>query len=230
MVGGGGRAQQWDMPSSPVTSQTQVAIVGGGPAGADAVPPALPSRASTPSSSTCAAARRSRTTHRAGILEQDTVDLLVETGVSDRVLARRPRARGHRARASAAQATASTSRAWSGRRAGSTRRPTCSSTSPTRASATAETCGSASPTSSVDDLAARPVVRFTDADGRAHEVRADFVVGADGSRSVVPPRGARGGATAVLPRVPVRLVRDPCRGAAERPGADLQPLDRTGSR
>ena len=49
-------------------------------------------------------------------------------------------------------------------------------------------CGSTSPPLGVDDVDAdRPRVVATDADGSELVIEADFVVGADGSRSVVRP-------------------------------------------
>ena len=67
------------------TSHTQVAIVGGGPAGL-----MLSHLLHVAGIETVVLDNRTvktiATTHRAGILEQDSVRLLVESGVSDRVL------------------------------------------------------------------------------------------------------------------------------------------------
>ncbi len=72
-------------PPRPTPSRTQVAVVGGGPAGL--MLSHLLSRAGI--DSVVLDQRRVQeieTTHRAGILERDSVRLLTETGVSDRVL------------------------------------------------------------------------------------------------------------------------------------------------
>ncbi len=170
------------MTSTPVQSRTRVAIVGAGPAalmlshllaraGIDSVAIDLRSR------------REIEETHRAGILEQGSVDLLVDTGVSDRVLRDGYRhegielafgGEGHRIDfeglvGAAAQLYPQTDvfidLADARDRDGGDVRFGVTDVS-------------------VDDLTERPVVRFTDSDGQAHEVRADFLVGADGSRSL----------------------------------------------
>jgi 2-polyprenyl-6-methoxyphenol hydroxylase-like FAD-dependent oxidoreductase len=120
-------------------TRTPVGIVGGGPAGLmlshllagsgiDSVVVELRTR------------EEIEHTHRAGILEQDSVRMLVETGVSDRVLRDGYRHEG----IELARGTGSTSSSWSAPRSSSTRRPMCSSTSRTRASATGATCATTS--------------------------------------------------------------------------------------
>ncbi len=64
-------------------------------------------------------------TVRDRILERDSMRLLVDSGVSDRVLPRRRRARGDRAGFSAAGPTGSISRTSPARRSGCTRRRRC---------------------------------------------------------------------------------------------------------
>ena len=84
-------------------------------------------------------------TVRAGILEADSVKLLVESGVSDRVL-REGHAHGGIDLRFAGATTALTSPGSSVSRHGCTRRRTSSSTSPTPAHAMVATCASALPT------------------------------------------------------------------------------------
>ena len=182
MVGGGGRAQQWDMPSSPVTSQTQVAIVGAGPAAL--MLSHLLSRAGIDSVAIDLRSRQEiEETHRAGILEQDSVDLLVQTGVSDRVLRDGYRHDGIEL-AFGGQAHRIDFQDLVG---AATQLYPQTDVFIDLADARERDGGDVRfgvTDVSVDDLAARPVVRFTDSDGRAHELRADFLVGADGSRSL----------------------------------------------
>ena len=92
--------------------------------------------------------------------------------------------------------------------------------------ATAATSGSASADVSVDDLTTdRPAMRFTDADGeRPRGPRRGSWWAPTGRAACAASSSRRRSASAVLPRVPVRLVRHPLRGAAERARADLQPL------
>ncbi len=170
------------MPTTPVLVRTQVAIVGAGPAalmlshllaraGIDSVAIDLRSR------------EEIEQTHRAGILEQHSVDLLVDTGVSDRVHRDGYRHDGielafgggsHRidfqelVGASAQlypQTDVFIDLADARQRDGGDVRFGVTDVS-------------------VDGLVDQPVVRFTDSNGQPHEVRADFLVGADGSRSL----------------------------------------------
>ncbi|KQT94706.1 4-hydroxybenzoate 3-monooxygenase [Marmoricola sp. Leaf446] len=164
-------------------TRTRVGIVGGGPAGLmlshllalsgiDSVVVDVRTR------------REIEQTHRAGILEQDSVRMLVESGVSDRVLRDGYRhggielafaGAGHRIDfealvGAAAQLYPQTDvfvdLADARERDGGDVRFGVTEVS-------------------VHDLTAdEPRVRFTDADGAAHEVRCELVVGADGSRGV----------------------------------------------
>lgn len=61
-----------------------------------------------------------------------------------------------------------------------------------------------------------PAMLFTDADGVA-AVRAQILVGTDGSRSALPQGGAGKRTPAIFPGVSFRVVRDPVRGAADAP-------------
>jgi p-hydroxybenzoate 3-monooxygenase len=121
-------------------------------------------------------------THRAGILERDSVRLLVESGVSDRVLRDGHRHEGIDLRFSGVshridfealvgasvwlypQTDVFIDLADARERDGGDVRFGVSE-------------------SSVDSSGTRPALLFTDADGEPHEVRCDLVVGADGSRS-----------------------------------------------
>ena len=116
----------------PTTVRTRVAIVGGGPAGLMLSHLLARSRHRLRRRRPPHARARSRQTHRAGILEQDSVRLLVEPGSPTGCCAT---ATGTRASTCAFGGRGPPHRlqASSGRRAGSTRRPTCSSTSPTPA-------------------------------------------------------------------------------------------------
>jgi p-hydroxybenzoate 3-monooxygenase len=168
---------------SPAVTTTEVAIVGAGPAGLMLAH--LLHRAGIES---VAIDLRSRTeieeTHRAGILERDSVRLLVDSGVSDRVLRDGDEHGGielgfggatHRVDfrdlvGASVQLYPQTDvfldLADARERDGGDVRFGVGDVS-------------------VGDLASeRPAMRFTDAGGAAHEVRARVLVGADGSRSL----------------------------------------------
>jgi len=182
MVVGPPTAHNPGMPSSPVSTQTQIAIVGAGPAGL--MLSHLLDRAGIASVAIDLRSRREiEETHRAGILEQDSVDLLVGTGVSDRVLRDGYRHDGielafggeaHRID-------------FAGLVGASTQLYPQTDVFIDLADARFRDGGDVRfgvTDVSVDDLTEHPVVRFTDGDGQAHEVRADFLVGTDGSRSL----------------------------------------------
>jgi p-hydroxybenzoate 3-monooxygenase len=122
-------------------------------------------------------------THRAGILEHDSVRLLTETGVSDRVhrdgyqhegIELRFDGHGHRidfkdlVGASVwlyPQTDVFIDLAKARERDGGDLRFSVSDTQ-------------------VREITGRPVMAFTDAEGTRHEVKCDYLVGADGSRSI----------------------------------------------
>ena len=123
------------------TSRTQVAIVGGGPAGL-----MLSHLLHLAGIETVVLDNRTvetiENTHRAGILEHDSVRLLVESGVSDRVLTDGHEHGGIDLRFGG-QSHRIDFQGLVGAPAGCTRRPTCSSTCTVRGAATAGTCGTA---------------------------------------------------------------------------------------
>lgn len=172
------------MTAMPVTStRTQVAIVGAGPAGL--MLSHLLARAGIDNVAIDVRSREEiEHTHRAGILEQGSVDLLVDTGVSDRVHRDGYRhdgielafgGGGHRID-------------FQGLVGASTQLYPQTDVFIDLADARARDGGDVRfgvGDVTVDDLTTEaPVMRFTDAAGRQHEVRADFLVGADGSRSL----------------------------------------------
>lgn len=171
------------MSPSRTHSRTQIAIVGAGPAGL--MLSHLLARAGIDSVAVDVRGREEiEQTHRAGILEQDSVDLLVDTGVSDRVHRDGYRhdgielafgGGGHRIDFTALVGA-------------STQLYPQTDVFIDLADARARDGGDVRfgvTDVSVGDLTSdAPVVRFTDADGSAHEIRADFLVGADGSRSL----------------------------------------------
>ncbi|MFI7009062.1 4-hydroxybenzoate 3-monooxygenase [Streptomyces sp. NPDC050145] len=164
-------------------STTEVAIVGAGPAGLMLAH--LLQRAGIDSVAIDIRSRREiEETHRAGILEQDSVRMLVETGVSDRVLREGSRhagidlafgGGGHRVDFEALngatvqlypQTDVFIDLADARERDGGDVRFGVSDVS-------------------VDDITGdRPLMRFTDADGARHEISARILVGSDGSRSI----------------------------------------------
>jgi p-hydroxybenzoate 3-monooxygenase len=162
---------------------TQVGIVGGGPAGL-----MLSHLLHAQGIESVVVDTRTRTeienTHRAGILERDSVRMLVDTGVSDRVLRDGHEHRGIDLRFGGVshridfqelvgastwlypQTDVFIDLADARQRDGGDVRFGISA-------------------SSVEELTGgRPSIRYTDADGSDHEIRCDVVVGADGSRSM----------------------------------------------
>ncbi|RYP87737.1 4-hydroxybenzoate 3-monooxygenase [Nocardioides guangzhouensis] len=163
-------------------TRTQVAVVGAGPAGL--MLSHLLARAGIDSVAIDLRTRREiEETHRAGILEQDSVDLLVDTGVSDRVHRDGYRHDG----IELAFGGASHRIDFRGLVGASTQLYPQTDVFVDLADARARDGGDVRfgvRDVAVDGLATTPAVRFTDADGADHEVRADFLVGADGSRSL----------------------------------------------
>ena len=169
------------MPTSPTVSRTQVAIVGAGPAGL--MLSHLLARAGIDSVAIDLRRRREiEETHRAGILEQGSVDLLVDTGVSDRVHSDGYRHDG----IELAFGGAAHRIDFRGLVGASTQLYPQTDVFIDLADARERDGGDVRfgvREVTVADLTEKPTVRFTDADGAAHELRADFLVGADGSRS-----------------------------------------------
>ncbi|MFF5406963.1 4-hydroxybenzoate 3-monooxygenase [Streptomyces misionensis] len=171
------------MTSSRIRSRTQIGIVGAGPAGL--MLSHLLARAGIDSVVVDLRSRREiEQTHRAGILEQDSVDLLVGTGVSARV-----HRDGYRHDGIELAFGGGSHRIDFQRLVGaSTRLYPQTDVFIDLADARERDGGDVRfgvTDVSVDDIVSdSPVLRFTDADGMGHEVRADFLVGADGSRSL----------------------------------------------
>lgn len=171
------------MTSSRIRSRTQIGIVGAGPAGL--MLSHLLARAGIDSVVVDLRSRREiEQTHRAGILEQDSVDLLVGTGVSARV-----HRDGYRHDGIELAFGGGSHRIDFQRLVGaSTRLYPQADVFIDLADARERDGGDVRfgvTDVSVDDIVSdSPVLRFTDADGMGHEVRADFLVGADGSRSL----------------------------------------------
>lgn len=178
------------MTGSSSTDRTQVAIVGGGPAGlmlshllhlAGIESVVLDTRT----------AEEIETTQRAGILERDSVRLLVDSGVGDRVLRD-----GHEHEGISLRFAGESHRIDFQRLVGAScwLYPQTDVFIDLHGARTRDggdlRYGVAS--TEVLDVLERPRVRYTARSGAVHEIRADVVVGSDGShgacRSLVDPR------------------------------------------
>jgi p-hydroxybenzoate 3-monooxygenase len=163
------------------TTRTEVAIVGGGPAGlmlshllhlAGIESIVIDNRS----------VRTIETTHRAGILERDSVRLLVDSGL-DRVLRD-----GHRHEGISLRFDGVTHRIDFEGLVGAScwlypQTDVFMDLYAARAAADGDLRYGVTDTE-VFDVTDAPCVRFVDPDGRRHEVTADLVVGSDGSRSI----------------------------------------------
>ncbi|RHW24064.1 4-hydroxybenzoate 3-monooxygenase [Nocardioides immobilis] len=162
--------------------RTQVGIVGAGPAGL--MLSHLLARVGIDSVAVDLRSRREiEETHRAGILEQGSVELLVESGVSDRVLRD-----GHEhAGIDLAFGGGSHRIDFHGLTGAATQLYPQTDVFIDLADARKRDGGDVRfgvrDVEVVDFTSDSPGMRFTDADGRAQEVRCDYLVGADGSRS-----------------------------------------------
>ena len=161
---------------------TTVAIVGGGPAGL-----MLSHLLAIAGIQSVVVETRSRTeieeTHRAGILEQDSVRLLVESGVSDRVLRDGDEHEGidlafggGRHRIDFRALTGASCHLYP-------QTEVFKDLADVHAREGRDVRFAVRDVSVVDIDTSRPGVLFTDAEGREHELRCDYLVGADGSRS-----------------------------------------------
>ncbi|GAA3643253.1 4-hydroxybenzoate 3-monooxygenase [Nonomuraea antimicrobica] len=164
-------------------SSTTVGIVGGGPAGL-----MLSHLLHVAGIESVVIDLRTRDeiehTHRAGILERDSVRLLVESGVSDRVLREGHEHSGIDLRFGGVSHRID----FQGLVGASTWLYPQTDVFVDLADARLRDGGDVrfgvTETSVVDVTSDRPGLLFTDADGVAHEVRCDVLVGADGSRSM----------------------------------------------
>lgn len=171
------------VPADGRVTTTEVAIVGAGPAGLmlshllhlagiDSVAIDLRSR------------RQIEETHRAGILERDSVRLLVDSGVSDRVLREGDEHEGIELgfggathRIDFREAVDATVQLYP-------QTDVFIDLADARQRDGGDVRFGVEDVSVHDLTSDRPGMRFTDADGGAHEVRAQVLVGADGSRSL----------------------------------------------
>jgi p-hydroxybenzoate 3-monooxygenase len=179
--------------ASPSLTNTTIGIVGGGPAGL-----LLSHLLAQADIDSVVVDNRTyldiRQTVRAGTLEPDSVRLLVESGVSDRVLRE-------------GQEHAGIDMGFGGRRhwvdfqdlVGASvwlypQTEVFIDLAAAREQAGGDVRFGVTDTAVVDLTCERPGMLFTDADGARHEVRCDYLVGADGSRSITRqeiPTGAR---------------------------------------
>ncbi|MDX6239595.1 MAG: p-hydroxybenzoate 3-monooxygenase [Kribbellaceae bacterium] len=168
---------------SRIVSSTPVGIVGGGPAGL-----MLSHLLHVAGIDSVVIDIRSRDeiehTHRAGILERDSVRLLTEAGVSDRVLRD-----GHEHQGIDLRFGGVSHRIDFQRSVGAStwlypQTDVFIDLANARQRDGGDVRFGVSNTSVVDVTSDRPGMLFTDADSVAHEVRCDILVGADGSRSM----------------------------------------------
>jgi len=163
------------------TLRTQVAIVGGGPAGL--MLSHLLARQGIDSVVLEARSRRAiHETVRAGILEHGTVKLLVDSGVSDRVLREGDRHDGIELRFNG-ESHRIDFQELVGESVWLYPQTEVFADLAARREADGGDVRYEVSQVAVHDPESDPRVTFTDSEGRAFELRADFVVGADGSRS-----------------------------------------------
>jgi p-hydroxybenzoate 3-monooxygenase len=169
--------------ATPEVTGTTIGIVGGGPAGL-----MLSHLVSLAGIDSVVVDNRTRSeieqTVRAGILERDSVRLLVEGGVSDRVLRE-----GHEHQGIDLGFAGAGHRIDFQELTGSSvwlypQTDVFIDLANTRAAAGGDVRFGVSDTRVVDVTSDRPGVVFTGSDGTEQEVRCDYLVGADGSRSI----------------------------------------------
>ena len=163
------------------TITTQVAIMGAGPAGL-MLSHLLATQGIESTVVEIRGRREIQETVRAGILEHGTVNLLVDSGVSDRVLRE-----GDRHDGIVVRFNGESHRIDFKQLVGESvwlypQTDVFVDLAARREADGGDVRYSVSETT-VHDLEGKPRVRFTDADGRELEIQADFLVGADGSRS-----------------------------------------------
>lgn len=162
---------------------TRVGIVGGGPAGL-----MLSHLLAKAGIDNVVVEKRDhetiRTTHRAGILEHGSVDMLVDSGVSDRVLKD-----GYRHEGVDLRFAGQSHRIDFADLVGEAvwlypQNEVFVDLAAARARDDGEVYYSVSDTEVLDQTTGAPKIRFTDADGRAKEIHAEILVGADGSAGI----------------------------------------------
>ncbi len=169
--------------AAPRRSHVTVAVVGAGPAGLMLTHLLAVAGVGSTLAVDVRTRREIEQTHRAGILESDSVRMLVETGVSDRVLREGDEHRGIELGFGGARHRLD----FDALVGASTRLYPQTDVFVDLADARVRDGGDVRfgvGDVEVGDLASRtPHLRFTDAEGVPHEVTCDFLVGADGSRS-----------------------------------------------
>ena len=216
-----------DSRHDPHADRTTVAIVGGGPAGLMLVPPARARRHRVRRRRDPRPGERSRRTVRAGILEQDSVRLLVDAGrLRPGAHARATGTTGIDLRFGGEQPPHRLPRRWSGASVlalpadRGLHRPRRRPRPRRRRRALRRHATPRSSTSTTD----RPGVRFTDADGAPHEVALRLPRRRRRLRSICRGRSRRASARQYFREYPFAWFGILCEAPAERAGADLQPL------
>jgi len=165
------------------TTRTQVAVVGGGPAGL--MLSHLLSRAGIESVVVDnRTVEQIENTHRAGILESGSVQLLTETGVSDRVLTEGHEHEGIDLRFGGVSHRVDFKRLVDASCWLYPQTEVFIDLHRARVRDGGDVRFGIADTEVLDVTADTPRVRYTDAEGARHEITADLVVGADGSRSI----------------------------------------------